>query len=111
MSANPVFAIIRDSGRQFQVEEGSEVLLDLKDLKVGDPIRFRDIALFRGVDRTLVGQPRVDQVTVTGTVLGHIRGVKLRVYKCKKRKKIRRVRGHRQGYTRVKIKAFQIADA
>lgn len=111
MSANPTFAVIRDSGRQFCVQEGSVILLDRKDLRPGDPIHFRDIALFRGVDVTLVGKPRVDQVTVTGAVLGEVLGKKLRVYKCKKRKKVRKLKGHRQKYTRVKIKAFQIADA
>ena len=56
----------------------------------------------------LVGQPTVDGAKVTGTVMRHLRGRKVIVYKMQPKKKTRKKRGHRQELTRLMIDAIEI---
>ncbi|MDL2317365.1 50S ribosomal protein L21 [Desulfovibrio sp. OttesenSCG-928-A18] len=73
-------------------EVGSEVVLD----KV----------LMLGGGALSVGTPYVDKATVTATVLEHGRGEKIRVFKKWRRNDSRRMQGHRQGFTTIKITAI-----
>ena len=54
-----------------------------------------------------VGQPYVEGAKVTGSVVAHERGRKVRIFKMKAKKKYRLTKGHRQDYTRVRISSIQ----
>jgi large subunit ribosomal protein L21 len=98
-----MYAIISDSGRQFKVEEGQEVLVDYRSVEPGKSVTFdRVLAVSDGNDVKL-GTPMVDGATVTAEVLGPDKGPKLVVQKLRKRKNSRRKTGHRSILTRVKI--------
>ena len=66
-----------------------------------------EVLLVAGEGEPRVGAPRVDGVSVLGTVVEQDRDGKVRVFKYKKRKHYRRTRGHRQSYTAVRIDAVQ----
>ena len=98
-----MYAIIADSGRQYKVEEGQELVVDYRDVESGKDVTFdRVLAVGAGGDVKL-GTPVVDGAKVTAKVLGPEKGPKLVVQKIRRRKNSRRKTGHRSILTRVKI--------
>ncbi|HEX5473669.1 MAG TPA: 50S ribosomal protein L21 [Vicinamibacterales bacterium] len=100
-----MFAIIQSGGRQVKVTPGSVITVDRIDLQPGDHVSI-DQVLFVEKDggEVLAGAPFVANVAVVGVVDGEARGPKIRVFKKKRRKGMRRTKGHRSTYTRVQIK-------
>ncbi|MDX1947491.1 MAG: 50S ribosomal protein L21 [Pirellulaceae bacterium] len=100
-----MYAIIATDGRQYKVEEGQEIQIDLREeAKEGDAVTFDRILLVSGGEGgTKVGLPVVAGATVTGSVLGLEMGDKVYIQKMRRRKNFRRRTGHRQMYTRVII--------
>jgi large subunit ribosomal protein L21 len=98
------YAIIRTGGKQFRVSPGDVVRVpNLADKKEGDTVEFEDV-LVAGDDKGVrIGAPIVSGARVTATVLKNGRGEKIIVFKFKRRKHFKRTKGHRQGFTAVKI--------
>jgi large subunit ribosomal protein L21 len=99
-----VFAIIQSGGRQLKVGPGSVITIDRLDVEAGKEITF-DQVLFLEQDggEMLAGAPFVANAKVVGIVDGESRGPKIRVFKKKRRKGMRRTKGHRSTYTRVRV--------
>jgi large subunit ribosomal protein L21 len=92
------FAIIKAGGKQFRVEKGAKVRVpSLKD-EVGASV---ELAVMATADK--IGAPLVDGAKVKATVVDHGREPKVVVFKKKRRKHYKRTKGHRQGYTTLKI--------
>ena|SRR5215471_7889597 len=95
------FAIIKAGGKQFRVEPGAKVRVpSLKD-EVGASV---EIAVMATADK--IGAPLVDGAKVMATVVDHGRAPKVVVFKKKRRKHYKRTKGHRQGYTTLKIESI-----
>ncbi len=92
------FAIIRTGGKQFRVEKGAKVRVPSIKGDVGASVELDVLAT---ADK--VGAPLVDGAKVAATVVDHGRGEKIVVFKKKRRKQYKRTKGHRQGYTTLKI--------
>jgi len=102
-----VYAIIRTGGKQYRVQPGDVVRVERIDGEVGSKVSLDEVLLVAGDGAPRVGAPRVDGVSVLGTVVEQDRDAKVRVFKYKKRKHYRRTRGHRQSYTAVRIDAVR----
>lgn len=109
-----MYAVINDRSRQFTVRAGDEILCDLGlDVpaagpdtdapKVGAKVTFSDVQLISNEGGVKIGAPFVAGASVVGEVVGHERGDKVIAFRFKRRKNVRRKRGHRQNYIRVKI--------
>ncbi|QDV08372.1 50S ribosomal protein L21 [Planctomycetes bacterium Poly30] len=99
-----MYAIISDRTNQATVRVGDEILCDLMDdAERGSTITFDHVLLIGGDGGVKIGKPTVAGATVTGEVMRMERGVKVTVFRFKRRKNIRVKRGHRQSYTRVRI--------
>jgi len=96
------FAIIRTGGKQFRVEQGAKVRVPALKNDVGASVELDVLATTDG-DATKVGSPLVDGAKVTATVVDHGRAPKIIVFKKKRRKHYKRTKGHRQGFTTLKI--------
>jgi len=96
------FAIIRTGGKQFRVETGAKVRVPSINDEVGASVDLDVLATTDG-SSTKVGAPLVDGAKVTATVVDHGRDTKIIVFKKKRRKQYKRTKGHRQGYTTLKI--------
>ena len=96
------FAIIRTGGKQFRVEKGAKVRVPSINDEVGASLDLDVLATTDG-NSTKVGAPLVDGAKVTATVVDHGRDAKIIVFKKKRRKQYKRTKGHRQGYTTLKI--------
>ena len=101
-----MYAIIATDGRQYKVEEGQEIQVDLREAKEGDKVTFDRVLLVSGGGGVKVGQPTVAGASVTGEVLGQEMGDKIYIQKIRRRKNFRRRTGHRQMYTRVRIESI-----
>jgi large subunit ribosomal protein L21 len=101
-----MYAIIAADGRQYKVEEGQEIQVDLRDAKEGDKVTFDRVLLVSGGGSVKVGQPTVAGASVTAEVLGQQMGDKIYIQKIRRRKNFRRRTGHRQMYTRVRIESI-----
>ena len=96
------FAIIRAGGKQFRVEKGATVRVPSLKQDIGSSVELA--ALLSGEEgQTTVGSPVIDGTRVTATVVDHGREPKIVVFKKKRRKHYKRTKGHRQGYTTLKI--------
>src|SRR5712692_1723093 len=99
------FAIIRSGGKQFRVEEGITLRVPSLKRDVGASVELEVLAA-EGDGETKLGAPQVVGAKVTATVVDHGRAPKIIVFKKKRRKHYKRTRGHRQGYTTLKIETI-----
>ncbi|MDL2207583.1 50S ribosomal protein L21 [Desulfovibrio sp. OttesenSCG-928-M16] len=97
-----MYAIIETGGKQFRVEEGSRLRVASLDAEVGSEVTL-DKVLMLGGGSLSVGAPYVENAKVTAEVLEHGRGDKILVFKKWRRNDSRRMQGHRQNYTALKI--------
>jgi large subunit ribosomal protein L21 len=70
---------------------------------VDSTVTFDRVLLMANGDDTSIGSPSIDGASVSATVLEHVKADKVLVFKKKRRKRYKVMRGHRQQYTRVKI--------
>jgi len=96
------FAIIRSGGKQFRVEKDAKVRVPSINGEVGTSVELEVLASGDG-ENTKVGVPLVEGAKVSATVVDHGRDAKIVVFKKKRRKQYKRTKGHRQGYTTLKI--------
>ncbi len=104
-----MYAIIQDSGRQLQVEEGQQLEIDYRDLAVGSEVKFDRVLAYRDDAGLKVGQPLLEGASVSAEVLAVAQGPKLVIQKFRRRKNYRRRTGHRQIYTRVRVTKIEVA--
>lgn len=102
------YAIIETGGKQLRVEAGR--FYDVERLAVEEDGKVTiDKVLFVEHDGEVsLGQPLVDGATVEATVLRHLRGRKVIVYKMRPKKKTRKKQGHRQELTRLMIDSINL---
>ena len=99
-----MFAIIQSGGRQVKVVPGEVITVDRIDLPAGQEVSIEQVlVLEKDGGEVLAGSPFVANAKVVGVVDGESRGPKIRVFKKKRRKGMRRTKGHRATYTRVRI--------
>lgn len=105
-----MFAIVEASGRQFQLEAGRFVDVDLTDGKEGDQYVFESVLMLVDGDKSTVGKPFIDGAKVECKILGHGKNKKIIVYHMKPKKGTRKKQGHRQHYTRILIESIKLND-
>ena len=100
-----MYAIIQSGGRQLRVTPGATVDVDHFAAAAGDEVSVTHVLfLARDGGEVVAGTPFVDGARVVAVVEGESRGPKIRVFKKKRRKGMRRTRGHRSVFTRLRIK-------
>ena len=96
------FAVIASGGKQFRVAPGD--VIDIERVDGATPsITFADVLLVSDEKQVQVGTPLVAGAAVRGTVLGEVKGRKIRILNYQPKKRHQRHMGHRQRYTRVRI--------
>ena len=99
-----MYAIVEISGKQYKVQEGDIVFVDrLEELEEGKSTTFDKVLFISDGDKTTVGTDTVKGAKVKATVVGHGKAKKVVVFKYKPKKNERKVRGHRQPYTKIQI--------
>jgi large subunit ribosomal protein L21 len=98
-----MYAVFVDGSRQYRVAEGDVVKVDFREVDKGQRIEFPRVILFKkDGEAAQIGQPALDGMRVLGEVADQTTE-KLYVQHFRRRKNYRRLRGHRQPYTMVKV--------
>ena len=104
-----MYAIIKSGSRQYQVRPESVISVNRLAQDAGTIFETDQVLLCDndGAD-VQVGTPYVTGAKVKGTVLDHVRGEKVLIFKLKRRKNYRRTQGHRQELTRLRIDVIEV---
>jgi large subunit ribosomal protein L21 len=99
-----MYAIVQSSGRQLKVTPGGTALVDGTIGEPGAQMTLEQVLLVEKDGGEIVaGAPFVANARIVAVVEGEARGPKIRVFKKKRRKGMRRTKGHRATYTRLRI--------
>ena len=100
-----MYAIVTIAGQQTKVEANKFVYAHRLAGEVGDSVELGNALLTDDNGTITIGAPTLD-VKVTGTILAHVKGDKVLVFKKKRRKGYRKLNGHRQQFTKVMINSI-----
>jgi len=96
-----MYAIIKTGGKQYRVEQGQTLLIERLPDPEGATVALEPI-LYRS-EEAVFDADGLANVEVQATILSHLRGPKLRVFKFKPKRGYRRRTGHRQELTRIEV--------
>ena len=98
-----MYAVIKTGGKQYRVSPGDKLRVESLAVAEGESVDFDQILMVSDGDSVSIGSPLVSDAVVTGKVLNHGRGDKVRIIKFRRRKHHRKQMGHRQNYTELEI--------
>ncbi len=99
-----MYAVFQTGGKQFRVEPGERVRIPTLAAEPGSKVTFdRVLVASKDGSAVSVGAPLVKGASVTAEVLRHGRDKKVIIFKRKRRKGYRLKKGHRQGFTEVRV--------
>jgi large subunit ribosomal protein L21 len=101
-----MYAVIRAGGKQYRVAPGDVIRLENQGNGTDGKIEFSDVLAVSGEPGQIV-RPQ-STALVTGEVVEQGRGAKILVFHYKRKKQYKKLRGHRQGYTAVRITEIAI---
>ena len=105
-----MYAIVSTGGKQLRVAPGDVIQIEKiggESVAKGDAITFAEVAFLSDGEKTRVGAPHLDGVSVKGTVLSSRKARKVLIFKKKRRKQYRRTKGHRQPLLEVRIDGIE----
>lgn len=101
-----MYAIVDIAGQQFKVEKDQKLYVHRLEAEEGKKVSFDKVLLIDTGSKVSVGDPVVKGATVNATVLSHVKGDKVLVFKKKRRKGYQKLNGHRQYMTQIQIEAI-----
>ena len=102
------YAIIENGGKQYRAVEGSTIEVDRMDVEVGQQVNLASVLLLVDGDDIAVGAPTVDKARVSATVVDHVKGPKIDIFRYRPKKRIRVKTGHRQQYTHLQVNSIEV---
>ncbi|AWW00496.1 50S ribosomal protein L21 [Arcticibacterium luteifluviistationis] len=98
-----MYAIVEIAGQQFKVEKGRYIFTNRLEGDSNAELVFDKVLLVDNNGTVTVGAPTVDGAKVKATILEHLKGDKVIVFKKKRRKGYQKSNGHRQYLTKLMI--------
>ncbi|MGD9580182.1 MAG: 50S ribosomal protein L21 [Vampirovibrionia bacterium] len=105
-----MYAVVETGGKQYQVQEGRYVDIDLLDATPEAKIDLDKVVAVIAGEQSQIGQPYIDGACVHGKVLGTRKAKKVISYKMRKKKGYRVKQGHRQQYTRLMVESIDFPN-
>ncbi len=104
-----MYAIIETGGKQYRVTSGETLSVEKLEAEAGKEVVFDKVLAVKADDAdALLGGPYVSGARVTAEVLGNGKADKVLIFRQKARKGMRKLRGHRQPFTKVKVKEIEM---
>jgi len=101
--------IFEDRGSQYTVKEGDVIAIDLMEKNPNDEIEFENVLLLKKDEKDIeIGTPYIKNAKIKAKVIENKKDKKILVFKFKRRKNEKRLKGHRQQYTIIKIESINI---
>jgi len=110
MEETQKYAIIKVGGSQYRVSEGDEIDVFRLPEEEKKKIVLDQVLLVKNNSKVMVGQPLVAGAKVEAETVKRFRGDKIRVATYKAKSRYRRVKGHRDELTRVKVEKIHVQD-
>jgi large subunit ribosomal protein L21 len=101
-----MYAIVEIAGQQFKVERGNKVYVHRLDANEGAKVEFDKVFLIENDGKISIGSPTVDGAKVAATVIEHVKGDKVIIFKKKRRKGYQKWNNHRQSFTQILIQGI-----
>ena len=98
-----MYAIVEIAGQQFKVEPGKKIFVHRFEVQEGKKVEIGKVLLLEDDGVITIGDPIIKDAVIEGTVVDHVRGDKVIVFKKKRKKGYRIKNGHRQNFTQVEI--------
>ena len=98
-----MYAVIETGGKQYRVEVGTELEVELLEAGPGESVAFDRVLLVADGDAASIGRPVVANASVAAEVVRRERGEKLISFKYRPKARRRVKKGHRQELTRIRI--------
>jgi large subunit ribosomal protein L21 len=98
-----MYAIVEIAGQQLKAEQGRKIYVHRLENAEGETVVFDKVLLVDNDGNVKVGTPVVEGASVKATVLEHVKGDKVLVFKKKRRKSFQKMNGHRQYLTKIQI--------
>ena len=99
-----MYAIVDIAGQQYKVEKDQKVFVNRLEGEEGSKVDFDQVLLVDNEGKVQVGAPLVKDMVVSASIVSHLKGDTVKVFKKKRRKGYEKKQGHRQNYTEIKIK-------
>jgi large subunit ribosomal protein L21 len=97
-----MYAIVKTGGKQYRVAEGDVIEVEKLAGAPGDAVSLSAVLLVDG-DRLVTDAQQLASVAVTGELVAHTKGPKIRIHKFKNKTGYHKRQGHRQPLTQVKV--------
>ena len=101
-----MYAVIKTGGKQYKVSAGDLLKVEKLDGAVGDTIELNEVLMVGG-EEVKIGTPLLPGAKVTARIVEQDKDKKILVFKSRRRKNYRKMNGHRQPLTRLKITAIE----
>lgn len=101
-----MYAIVEIAGQQFKVSQGVKVYVNRLEANEGTKVEFDKVLLVDDGGSIQIGTPSIDGAKVAATVLAHLKGDKVIVFKKKRRKGYQKSNGHRQQLTQILVQGI-----
>ena len=103
------YAVFKTGGKQYRVQPGDTLDVELLPNAVDSIAEFGEVLALSDGGVVTIGAPLVEGAKVTAQVVSHYKDRKLMVFKYKAKNRYRRKRGHRQTYTRLRIRDIELS--
>ncbi|GMO67115.1 MAG: 50S ribosomal protein L21 [Endomicrobiia bacterium] len=104
-----MYAIVKTCGKQYKVEKGSNLVVDrINETQKDQEIVLKEVLMLSDGQKTLIGKPMVEGVSVTARVISQKRAPKILVFKKKPKKGYKKLQGHRQYLTELEITRINV---
>jgi|SRR5687768_3926043 large subunit ribosomal protein L21 len=103
-----MYAIVNIAGQQMKVTENQSVIVHRLDKKEGDKVEFDQVIFYENNGTSKLGAPVLSGAKVSATIISHLKGDKVIVFKKKRRKGYQKSNGHRQQFTKIQIDGISI---
>lgn len=98
-----MYAIVDLAGKQYRVQEGQKVFVHRLEGEQGSTVTFGKVLMIDADGKVNIGQPVIEGASVSATILEHLKGDKVLVFRKKRRKGYQKLNGHRQYLTQILI--------
>lgn len=102
-----MYAVIQTGGKQYRVEEGNKIRVEKLNGNVGEKVELKEVLFIGGTDSPKIGRPLIPNTKVVAEIIKQDKSDKILVFKRKRRKGFKKLKGHRQPFTEIKIISIQ----
>ncbi len=98
-----MYAIVDIAGQQMKVQKNGKLFVNRLKGEVGSEVEFNKVLLIENDGKVIIGNPVIEGAVVSARILDHLKGDKVLIFKKKRRKGYKVLKGHRQYLTQIEI--------